>query len=418
MPVISRRTRNWVLLLVLVPAVAYGVAKVAIWYTVRDGMENLRHSLAPVATMEYSRVLSSVFGPFGATGIRISPHVFDAEITIGSALIHIENPLEKFEFLNTAMKKRIPTTFNFSLNNIRVPLTGEVGAWLDSNMSTGGSTSQVCDTETGTSFSAADMKEMGYEDLVGNVVLDYAYDRRGGGLATYLKVTLRDMFEVTLEGTIPASEVVFTFDRVKGVPKFSDASVTLNDLSWSSRFNQFCANKLGITEQAYVQKRLDASRKSFEESGFRPSAELMAALEKFATGKAPLTLNVNPRDPIELTGIDTDEDPEYLIDKLGLEVLVDGNPVKTLGSASKEQVAETEEASQPVAETYKPTPVAELPQYIKSQVRVFTTDGNVQRGYLDSVDAEKIVLTREMVGGSATFDIGRADIRNVLVLRR
>lgn len=416
---ISRRTRNWAILLILVPVLAYGAAKALIWYNVRDSMQGIRESLSPFASLDYAKIASPVFGPFGVTGIRIKPRVFEDQISIGSALVHIEDPIEKFNFLRSTTDDRIPTSLHFTLHDIRVPLTGDLAAWFAKNGGSGGTSGTLpAACNTGAGVTVADMRRMGYDELVGNVVLDYSYDRRNGGLNTYLKLTLQDMGEVTLEGTIPASEVVFNANRLKGVPKFSDLSVSLHDLSWASRFDKYCAQGMGITEAQYVQKRMADTRKAFETANFDPSPELLAGLEKFTTGKATLTISLNPRDPVGLTQLPADNDPAYLIDSLGIDVLVDGEPIKNLGQAKKTEVVEAEEKKEePQEETFKPTPIQELPQYLKSRVQVFVTDGNVHRGYLDSIDAEKLVITQHLVGGSATFDVNRKDVAKVLVLR-
>lgn len=414
---ISRRTRNWIALLVLVPVAVYGVARLAVWYSVKDALATVQESMSPFATLEHSRILSPVFGAFGATGIRIKPHVFEDEIAVGSALVHIEDPVEKYRFLSATMNDTIPTSLKFSLNGVHIPLSSDFAAWLNANATPAGSPtgpSRAC--ETGTGFTLADMEKMGYEELVANVVADYAYDRRGNGLSTYLKLEIREVFEMTLEGRIPPSDVVLAVDRLTGVPKLSDLTLTLNDLSWSPRFNKYCAGVLGITEAEYVEKRVRDTREALMKTGFEPSAELLAGFRKFAQGSAPLTLSLNPRDPFDPTQMDLEGDPEYLIDRLGVEVMVDGKPIQNLGAVTKVAVQEAVD-KQPLDETFKPTSLEELPQYLKSSVRIFTTDGKVHEGYLDGVDAGKIVLTRHLVGGSATFDVGREVVERVLVLR-
>lgn len=417
---ISRRTRNSIIALILIPAAAYGVARLAVWYSVRDGLADIGESMAPFASLEHSRILSPVFGAFGASGIRIKPRLFKDEISIGSALVHITDPIEKYQFLSATMGGNVPTSFNFSLNRVRVPLDGDLAGWLGTTAAPAGASSgpeAAC--AAGTGFTLGDMNKMGYEELVANVKADYAYDRRARGLGLYLKVEVEDAYEMTLEGRIPSSEVVFAADRITGIPKISDLTVSLRDLSWSPRFNKYCAGVLGISEAAYVDKRVNDTREAFMAAGFEPSEELLAGLEAFARGAASLTVSLNPHDPIDPTQLDMGGDPDYMIDTLGLEVMIDGKPVRNLGAVARAVEEESAGDEQPAqrAETYKPTPMAELPQYLKSQVRVFTADGNRHEGYLDSIDAQKLVLTRHLAGGSATFDVGRDSIDRVLVLR-
>lgn len=414
----SRRTRNWIIALILIPAAVYGVARLAVWYSVKDGLADIRDSMAPFASLEHSKILSPVFGAFGATGIRIKPHIFEDEIAIGSALVHIEDPIEKYRYLSATMRDTIPTSFNFSLNGVQVPLNGDIARWFNTNAIPTGSTSDPATAcAAGTGFTLGDLKEMGYDDLVANFKADYAYDRRGRGLGIYVKLEVREMFEMTLEGRIPPSDVVFAKDRMTGVPRLSDVTLTLRDLSWSPRFNRYCAGILGISEAAYVDKRVEDTREAFMASGFTPSEELLTALRTFAQGTGSLTLSLNPREPFDPTQLEMEGDPEYMIDKLGLEVMVEGNPIRNLGAVRELAVEETESQPEQREETFKPTPLAELPQYLKTSVRVLTTDGRQHEGYLESIDAAKIVLTRQLAGGSATFDVLREDVEQALVLR-
>ncbi len=414
----SRRTRNWIIALILIPAAVYGVARLAVWYTVKDGLADIRDSMAPFATLEHSKILSPVFGAFGATGIRIKPHIFEDEIAIGSALVHIEDPIEKYRYLSATMRDTIPTSFNFSLNGVHIPLNGDIARWFNANAMPAGSISgPAAACAAGTGFTLGDLKEMGYDDLVANFKADYAYDRRGRGLGIYVNLEIREMFDMTLEGRIPPSDVVFAMDRMTGVPRLSDVTLTLRDLSWSPRFNRYCAGILGISEAAYVDKRVNDTREAFMATGFTPSEELLAALRTFAQGTGSLTLSLNPREPFDPTQLDMEGDPEYMIDKLGLEVMVEGTPIPNLGAVREVAVEEAESQTKQREETFKPTPLAELPQYLKTSIRVLTIDGRQHEGYLESIDSGKIVLTRQMAGGSATFDVLRENVEQVLVLR-
>lgn len=416
----SRATRNWIIVLILIPVVLYGVAKLAIWYSVKTTFDDFRDAAAPFAAVEYESIQSPVFGAFGVTGLQVRPHAFNDRIEAGSALVRVDGLMDKYRFLTATMDDRLPTRFNFSLNALRLPLGGDIASWFDQvvarSAAARGNAGGTC--TPGAAFTTADMRSMGYEELVAFITFDFSHDQRAGGLATYARVELQDMVEVIVEGRIPASQMRSAPGRLRGVPKLADASVSLRDLSWASRANSYCADELGITEAQYTRQTLTHTRQSFAEAGFQPSDALMEAFEKFATGSAELTLNLNPRQPINPAAVNINADPEYLIDQLGFEVLVDGEPVPELGTV-KQVASKTDAAkdTEPVDETYKQTPVPELPQYIKSRVQIFTSGGQVHEGYLDSVDSQKIVLTRELAGGSVTFDVGRSEVNRVLVLR-
>lgn len=414
----SRTTRNWIIVLILVPVVAYGAVRLALWYTVKDALDGAKEALSPVASFEHAKILSPVLGPFGVTGIRIQPHVLEDSVSIGSALINIQDPVEKYQFVHAVMNDTLPTSFNLSLNEIRVSLTGDIAAWLDSNLPSSGPSADGTPTacRTGNSFKIEDLREMGYKELVGHLNLDYNYDRLNGGLVIYAQIRFEDMFEVTVEGKIPPEEVYFDVDRIHGIPKVSDLSITVDEASWNAHLNTYCAGVMGINEKEYVDRKVDDMKEMMESTGFEPSDELMDGLRRYAAGTAPITLSLNPRDPVDPTQLTADGDPKMVIDRLGIEVLVDGKPVENLG-AVREESDDENQAEEHKEETFKSTPMRELALYLQSRVKIFTKSGNLHEGYLDSVGAEKLVITQHLVGGSATFDVERDDIKDVQVLR-
>lgn len=415
----SRKTRNWILVLVLIPVAVYGAARLAVWYSVKDTVSSVRESLSPVASLDYAKTLAPVFGAFGISGIRIRPHAFEEEITIGSALVHVDDPLEKYHFLRAALRDTIPTSFNFSLNRIRVGLQGEIASWLDRAAArppaaTAGDSS-TC--RAGTALDTGDLRGMGYEELVASVQVDYEYNRLRNGLVVYARIDVEQMFELTLETRIPPGEVVFNIDRMEGIPRLANLTLSYVDQSWASRFNAYCAAALGLSEDQFIERKMAEQRQLLSLAGFEPSKALINAMETVARGNGELTMNFNPRDPISLMDLDVTEDPEVLLDTLGLEILVDDKPVENLGAVRQAPEEGTEREAVQRKETYKPTPLAELPQFTNNRVRVFTRDGKQHEGNLDGVEADRLILTRHLAGGSVTFEVQREEIDRVLVLR-
>ena len=91
-------------------------------------------------------------------------------------------------------------------------------------------------------------------------------------------------------------------------------------------------------------------------------------------------------------------------------------PTEPDGSADEEEQAEEELKPKVILDTYKPTPVAELDQHVNRLLKIRTLDGKQHHAYLSIVDQETLVLTQELVGGSATFRVPIAQIEEVRVL--
>lgn len=416
----SRSRRNWVLALILISAALYGVARLAVWYSVKDSLADLEDALAPVASVEYTNILSPVFGAFGVTGVRISPHGFDDAISIGSVLVHSRDPLEKFHLISARFRATRPVRANVSINRVRLALDGQLAAWMRRGAPAAAPADAASGACGGGHFSLADMKRMGYSELLASIRANYDLDRRDRSVNIHLELSVRDMFELMVAGTIPASSARQASDT-RQVPKFSDLSITLNNQAWAARFNEYCAERLGVSAAEFIATRMAGIRARFTEAGFEPSEALLAGLEKFARGGAPVTVSVNPIDPMAPSAMaEFGGQPQDMIEMLGVAVQIDGQPIPELGkatrSATEAQPGAAPEA-QPLDETYQVTPLAELPQHLKRPARVVTSSGQVHQGYVDSVTATAIIMTRHLAGGSATFSVPRDEVDRVLVLR-
>jgi len=413
----ARATRNWILLLILTALGAYGAARLAVWYSVTDTVAGARDALAPVASLEHAKTLSPVLGAAGVTGIRIRPHAVPVDIRIGSALVHSEDLLEKYRLVRAALGDTTPERLNFSLNRIQLDLSAETASLLDRSAAASSPAGPAPACETQAAFGMQALRDMGYDALLASLHAEYDYDRPRGALVAYARLVLEDMFEISLESRFPPGALDFNAGRAAGMPRLAGLTLSFSDRSWASRFNSYCAAALGISEARFIDRQMARTRQWLSARGFEPSDELMSAMETVTRGEGDLPLNLNPRDPVALTGLMAVRDPAALVDTLGLEVLVDGRPVSGLGAASEGAPQQAGPAAAPVRRRYRPTGLAELPQFLDRRIRVFTRDGRVLPGSLDAVQDGKIIVTRHLAGGSATIEVERGEVDRVLVFR-
>ena len=200
------------------------------------------------------------------------------------------------------------------------------------------------------------------------------------------------------------------------IPQLKDFSINIEDLSFNERRNQYCANVTGVSKATFVDRHLEEVRAYAEDSGYPVSDELLAAYRKYVTESGNITITANPLDPVHPMMLLT-MNPRQLLEWLSLDVNIAGQNIQELMVIAVEEEQPEEESKPKVApDTYKPTPVAELGQHVNRLLKIRTLDGKLHHAYLSLVNQDALVLTQELVGGSATFRVPIAQIDEVRVL--
>jgi hypothetical protein len=413
------KLRKVLFLLVVIPVLAYGGARGILWYLVNSKGEELKNALAPVAALEYEHVQASLTGPLGIENISISPHALDDEVRIKSILVAADGPQEVYKLARAAWDDKLPERLRLSVNGITLSLDGELAFWMNKQTASG-SGNNPFDTSCGgkASLGSDDLQQMGYEKLVTDLRLEYQFGRGEEGLGVFAQISTREMMSVRVSGNIPANSVSTSVQRLaQSEPELAYLSVTYGDDSYQKRKNEYCAKLEGITVADYVDASVESLKNFLLENDFRPSDELIAAYRKLLTGSPKLTMVLNPVEPLDLAALAAidSSNPGQIP---GFQVLIDDEPV-TLGEIIEpepETLVDANGAPQAPPDTYKETTIAELDQHLNRRIKVYTRDGKLHQAFLERVEPEQLVLTRHLVGGSATFTVPFTEVTGVLVL--
>lgn len=411
--------RKLLILAVLLPVLAYAGVKGYLWYSIYSHMEDLRNAAAPVATIEYKDIRAPLTEPFGVTGITIEPHIVSDRIRIGSALVHTAGLRDLYELWKKVSDEKVPEKLEVQLNRISIDLDGEIASLLASNQKTNlfGTPLDAMACGDRDFFSPTDLLAMGYEKLSIDAKFNYGVNRVKDSVDLFVKFRVRDAASLAFDISVPRSQAPTSRGQLTlQIPQLRDFSINIEDLSFNERRNQYCANVTGVTNAEFVDRHLDQVKAYAEDSGFPVSGELLAAYRKFVTESGNVTITANPLDPVDLMMLLT-MNPRQLLEWLSLDVNISGKNIQELMMIAVEEEQPEEEAKPKVAlDTYKPTSVAELDQHVNRLLKIRTLDGKLHHAYLSTVNQDTLVLTRELVGGSATFRVPIAQIDEVRVL--
>ncbi len=411
--------RKLLILAVFLPVLAYASVKGYLWYSIYSHMEDIKKAAAPVAKIEYKDIRAPLTEPFGVTGITIEPHLVTDTIRIGSALVHTAGLGDLYELGKTVFNEELPKRLEVSLNRISIDLNGEIASLMANNQKTNlfGTPFDAMGCGDREYFSPTDLLAMDYEKLLVDTKFNYGVNRAKDSVDLFVKFRVRDATSLAFDmsvprGQAPTSRAQLTFQ----IPQLKDFSINIEDLSFNERRNKYCANLTGVTTAEFVDRHLDQVRSYAADSGFPVSDELLAAYRKYVTDSGNVTISANPLDPVDLMTLLT-LNPRQLLEWLSLDVNIAGTNIQELMViASAEEQQEEEVKPKVILDTYKTTPVAELDQHVNRLLKIRTLDGKLHHAYLSVVSHDDLVLTQELVGGSATFRVPIAQIDEVRVL--
>ena len=414
--------RNLVLIVLLVPVLLYGATRGYLWYSISSTVDQIQSRVGGFATLDYDEIRSPILGPIGVTGVTYTPHGFNEQVTIGSVFVHWNEPRELLDLVQAFHKNTLPKQLRVSINQVKVPLSGDIAGWLDANRQLNLNLPfQLPASLRGCgegSFNSVDFREMGYDFLRTNLRFEYGLNDRSKNFSFYATMRNQEMMTLYVEGSAPSGGVSLSLNTLfNNVPKLSNVSVTYEDDSYVTRKVAFCSKKSNKSEKEYIESHTEQVIADLSKAQFFPSKELIDAYQSHLIEPSKFTITLNPYEPMDST-VFTKVDQGNFVQWLGLEVMANEKPIKELVASEAPKIAAEEQARKPTQkeETFNSTPIFKLPEHIGQFARVRTKEGKFHYAYLEKAGANQLTLTQHLVGGSATFVINVTDIDDVSVL--
>lgn len=414
--------RNLTFLILIIPVILYGATKGYLWYSINSAVTDIQSKVSEFATLNYEGIRTPVLGPIGVDGITYKPLGFDESIKIGSVLIHWNEAHELIDLIKASYKKTLPEQLKVSINQVNIPLGGDIAGWWDSEQQLAINTPMSLPASMwgcgAGAFKSADYRSMGYDSLSANLRFEYSLKGKSKAFSFYGKVENQEMMKFHIDGSTPSNEVALSTNTIfNSLPRLGNLSITFEDDSFNTRKIKYCAQQAGQPEKQYLDDHLKHVVSDLNKSGLHPSTELIDAYRSYLTGSSKLTLSINPYEPMDSTVL-ARVDPENLVEWLGLEVVAGETPIKDILAPPQLEtvVEEQQKATQQKEETFNSTPIAKLREHLGKLARVKTKDARFHYAYLEKAGTEELTLTQHLAGGSATFVINITDIEDVSVL--
>jgi hypothetical protein len=423
------RMRTLGLYLLVVLVAVYAGIKAYVYFSVQGELDALASRLRPFAQFSYDGIASGLQGSVAVEGVEIRSSGLPLPVRI--ARVSLEGPGPGFLFDAAAGfgVERIPSWMRLTLqgaelSDVRDLLPADLG-------SAAGGRPPPCSLsgllQRATAFQGERLP------VVLDVTLEYRIDLLEGLGQLDFEYQLADGdalgIEVNVSRLSPPGSML-----VGALPRIDRIRVALRpDPERVRGLVRDCAGKDRLTAGAFLDSLLArAPEQLVEDLGFLPGPGLRAALRRGLARPGETVLELGPiDDPMVLQPEVATLTPEQLIERLGVVLEVNGEPVEDLSFATADSVpvGSSRASASPgdagrvprrkrVRARMLDTPVAELKTYLGREARIFVDNRpRPHKGILSAVQQDQISVEQRLLGGKMTVHLPLKEVVRAQVKR-
>jgi hypothetical protein len=429
----------WVFTRLVLPL---GLIYAVLWWRTGVAIDRQLDALRPFTDIRRGGTVLGLNGDVGIRKLVMHPQPGSpmpaVRITADRAVIRTPGIFWVLRSAIFGVPDEIPSRFGFSLSGAGIDGTPEA---LEAAM-IGGHVMfpfELAGCEPGMSLEVANA--LGLRDADGNFAFTMEY---GGADHLRLRIDAETPGQASMGGDINLSLGPGSDPSMRLMTAgFQSLNFVIEDKGFGARRNAYCAKKLGVPPETFVEQHLDAVRAGFAADGLVPGAAMDQAYAGFVRGGGKLTIQARPLRPGPLMQMQ-----QVGLEGLGLfvdaTVKHDDNFSAPLVFLSADQFAPT--APSGAADPAAPTPAAmvadgpaaagaapvaaegvatdggdagaelaydDLPKHLGAEVEVSTNIGTVRRGVLTGASSISIVIRLTAAEGGFPLSMPKSTIVKV-----
>ena len=415
--------KRFLILAILIAAGVFFGGKFYYESQMKKNLDQLVQAAQVVGDFSYRDVNVTHTGEAQINHLRFQPHGANDAVLVDQVKLRTGNALGLFYLSEDTKKQQFPQHLGVSVSGLRVLTGGSVYGSSQTFSTAQGFDAMGCGNRQ--KFSGHDLMDMGYEELVMNIDLDYEIIGDGQKLRLYVRNLTEGVarLEITADIQLGASSrsaqvMAATFPRAA----LNSLDIEYEDLGYAANVIKFCAAEMGMAPAEYRTHHLAAWQDYWNRQGIAVGPKVATAYESFIQTPDRFSLYLYPATSLSLR--DLFETPaNILIYRLQGNLEVNDAPVVTLdlvGLTEEEQaqiVAQKEAEQDPVAAEPVVDPnllsLDNLQDHLRKSVRVRLHNGKTYRGQIRAVEEGRIQFQRFEQGGHLVMPIQLDDIKEV-----
>lgn len=435
------KARTFILVLVGIPLLGWGAVKLYLHSRIDSGLEKLARQAAPVATLRWGAIETSLSGEASVHDIRIDLRRPPDTLTIRQVTYDTPNIWFLLRDLGKVNNARIPESLHLRVKGLRLDLYGNLTDRFEQfinnvNLDLSG-VNRLCGGRL--FMGPRELRDMGYEAIVLDGDLGFDIDTITEELTWSLQLAARDMFALQVKNTFdgflgtPLQALVPTPHPVRTGP----LRIRLADRNYVKRMVTYCArhSDMGIGE--YVQEEANQPDAYFVSLwGIAPGPGLREAYRQYLADPRSIQVSLEWPEEANLQTLARFK-PEEIPALLALRVEVNDQPVtdlafrfqpdrqNRLASGFRHLFADAPPPapkSRPrpphYVERYQPVEPARLGDYLEQPVRLHTDGGQRREGILIRLSGNNAYVKQAIHHGEFVMQVPLSSVRRAEVLQR
>lgn len=425
--------RSKLILLLLIPLLAYGGAMGYLWYSVKSGADDAIAAAAPFAAITYEGVHISPLGDeVGLDRILISPNMTGDEFRIGQVRVSVPH-IGHFLLARINLSDgKPPEKLGMQITGLELDVDSELFDMLEQMQQAGGKAQSVSLDALGcgdlTGFSITDMRRMGLGTTISDISINSAYDDPSRRMLMDISAKSRGL--VDLQARVEMQKPSLGMGPTD-VPKMQ---ITYRDTGYYDFRNRYCARLNGGTPEQYVDRHVQLLTAAL---GGRIPEKTVAAYRGVMLKGGTLSVAVDPDGSLPAGGLQN-YTPAEIVNMLDPKVAINGTPLD-IGQIKWDAAAAAEPAkgekpqprkrvppprvrqapaAPPAANTapvYRTIEVPDASGYLGRMAEITTVGGKVRTGSLAKVEKERLHLKMRLSSGTLTYPVKIDEISKIRI---
>ncbi|HBX57974.1 hypothetical protein [Pseudomonas sp. UBA2684] len=414
---------KWGLLSVLAIAV---LIKLSLWLSVRSIMSDATAQLAPIMDIRYGGITSSFDGRIGLEKVEIHVPVIRDSLRVEHAELKFNGLGELLRFKERLAEGKFPEQMAVNLKGLALDVHGPFMQQLydtPAERSVFTAMSEVACGKVRT-IGTGELLDMGYRTFETDGQFSYLFQPGAQTLSFNLTSDTRDMGELRV-GLSLANMSEKPGDLRVNPPKIQRVSVEINDNQYQRKVQEYCAGKLGLSTEAYLQAAVQQFDKVLRSQRIALEQPVLDAYGRYLADPQSLRVELEPSDGMVWDGLQF-FDAKDVLSMLRPTVLVNRDVVAPLGFAWVDPHARPPVAAQELLAAQAVAvasggaqegfvSVASLADHVGKRLRFVTYDGMYYQGVLTRIVNDKAYLSLQGGNGTAEMSLRLEKIDQVRV---
>ena len=403
---------KWGVLSVLAIAV---LIKLSLWLSVRSIMGDAAEQLSPVMDLRYGGITSSFDGRVGLEKVEIRVPAMRDSLRVAHAELKFNGLGELLRFKERLAEGKFPEQMAVNLKGLTLDVHGPFMQQLydvPAERSLFTAMSEVACGKVRT-IGTGELLDMGYRTFESDAQFSYLFQPGAQQLSFNLTSDTRDMGELRV-GLSLANMSEKPGDLRVNPPKIQRVSLEINDNQYQRKVQDYCAGKLGLAREAYVQVAVGQFDKVLRSQRVALDQPLLDGYARYLDDPQSLRVELDPTDGMAWDGLQF-FDAQDVLAMLRPTVLVNRQAVQPLGFAwvdpNRRPAAAAAEGTRqaPAAEAESVqtgfVSVASLTDHVGKRLRFVTYDGMYYQGILTRIANDKAYLSLQGGNGTAQLSL-------------